>query len=102
MVSKQESTTTENKHRILMFPEEKDILYFNRVPKTGSENMVLILQNLAEKNGFVHKRYGNPRLRQISAKAQENHAQSVISIPHRPLSYDDTFISTISRNSCQI
>ena len=31
-------------------------LFFNRVPKTGSENMVFILQRLAEVGGWEHKR----------------------------------------------
>lgn len=47
-----------------------DILYFNRVPKTGSENFVFLLEKLGERNGFDHSRYRNPDHRAVSKAKQ--------------------------------
>ena len=51
----------------------EDILYFNRVPKTGSENFVTLLQALQNWNGsqnFHHVRFPSPQPRRISKKVQ--------------------------------
>ena len=51
----------------------EDILYFNRVPKTGSENFVTLLQALQHWNGsqnFHHVRFPSPQPRRISKKVQ--------------------------------
>lgn len=48
----------------------KDILYYNRVPKTGSENLVYILQHLAKVNSFTHLRFGDPTARYIDEEHQ--------------------------------
>ncbi len=55
---------------------KKDVLVFNRVPKTGSEMFVRILFALSEKNNFTHKRYGAPQPRKISDHAQVKYEKS--------------------------
>ena len=47
-----------------------DFLYYNRVPKTGSENFAFVLKKLSEMNGFHHQRHGDPDNRQQSKEAQ--------------------------------
>ena len=48
------------------------LLVFNRIPKTGSENMAYVLKELSTVNNFTHVRYGNPDHRLISRKGQVN------------------------------
>ena len=46
-------------------------LFFNRVPKTGSELVTKLLQTLGtNKKTFVHKRYGAPQPRKLTEAAQ--------------------------------
>ena len=47
-----------------------DVLFFNRIPKTGSENMVFLLNKLAKINNFKHKRYGQPQPRKLTVEQQ--------------------------------
>lgn len=42
---------------------DENFLFFNRVPKTGSENFVYMLKQLADANGFTHKRSAKTDLR---------------------------------------
>ena len=35
-----------------------DLLYYNRVPKTGSENLAFLISHLAKLNNFSHTRFG--------------------------------------------
>ena len=55
-----------------------DLLYFNRVPKTGSENFVFLLQKLSARNGFVHRRYGHPEPRRIDESKQAFNVKTVM------------------------
>ena len=58
-----------------------NVLIFNRVPKTGSEMMVKLLQTLAVRNNFTHLRFGAPHPRKLSTKDQvqkEPHRNSAI------------------------
>ena len=48
----------------------KDILIFNRVPKSGTEMFVKLLQRLSRKNNFTHYRYGQPVPRQLPSFVQ--------------------------------
>ena len=66
---------------------DEEMLYFNRVPKTGSENFVFILQKLSEMNGFRHSRFGNPHSRRLNFTEQEKHVHKVLGLS-KPLSYD--------------
>lgn len=84
-----------------------DVLYFTRIPKTGSENLVFLISELSkvlnkiqwwfflsfifahfQVNNFTHYRYGQPDPRHLSKDQQENHARSVLMKKERPLSYD--------------
>ena len=47
-----------------------DLLFFNRVPKTGSTNLALLIQKISTTNGFLHFRFGNPDLRSIPRRDQ--------------------------------
>ena len=49
---------------------DEDVLFFSRVPKTGSEMMVRLLFRLAERNNFTHVRYGAPQPRKLPEKDQ--------------------------------
>ncbi len=49
---------------------DTSLLYFNRVPKTGSMNMVSILRSLSEANGFIHKSCGLFGPKQLSRGEQ--------------------------------
>ncbi len=71
-------------------PVDEELLFFNRVPKTGSENFVLILQKLSEQNGFVHKRSGRTDLhwRQATPEDQLDQASKLSEDEQRPLSFD--------------
>ena len=53
----------------------KNVLIFSRVPKTGSEMMVRLLQALALRNNFVHTRFGAPQPRKLSWKQQVKQLQ---------------------------
>ena len=48
----------------------EDVLFFNRIPKTGSEMIVLILQWLQNKNDFKHIRLKNTKNRHLSHEEQ--------------------------------
>jgi dermatan/chondrotin sulfate uronyl 2-O-sulfotransferase UST len=52
-------------------PELSDhVVFFNRVPKTGSEMLVLLLQWLQGMNGFRHIRLGGGRIRKLNRMQQ--------------------------------
>ena len=52
-------------------PELSDhVLFFNRVPKTGSEMLVLLLQWLQGMNGFRHVRLAGGKIRRLSRMQQ--------------------------------
>jgi len=80
-------TQEEEKERIPVNLLE-DVLYFNRIPKTGSENFVYILTALSRDNNFTHYRFGKPDPRHLTEIEQKNHVNRVLSKPSRPLSYD--------------
>ncbi len=65
-----------------------NILFFNRVPKTGSENFVHILQLLSLTNGFWHVRYGSPEPRRLNNNTQMKQIRKIQQLHERPLSYD--------------
>jgi hypothetical protein len=46
------------------------VLFFNRVPKTGSEMLVLLLQWLQGMNGFRHIRLGGGGIRKLNKMQQ--------------------------------
>lgn len=56
-----------NSHASTANPE---VLFFNRVPKTGSENLVHVMLHLAKINGFTHKRAHHPVPRRLTEKEQ--------------------------------
>ena len=66
---------------------EKSMLIFNRVPKTGSTNLALLIKRLSRINGFQHVRFGNPDLRLISVQEQIELVKRMMSW-QRPFSYD--------------
>jgi len=66
----------------------EDVFYFNRIPKTGSENFVYILRALSRDNHFTHYRFGKPDPRHLTESEQKIHVNRVLSKPYRPLSYD--------------
>jgi hypothetical protein len=52
-------------------PELSDhVVFFNRVPKTGSEMLVLLLQWLQGANGFRHIRLGGGSIRKLNRMQQ--------------------------------
>jgi dermatan/chondrotin sulfate uronyl 2-O-sulfotransferase UST len=52
-------------------PELSDhVIFFNRVPKSGSEMLVLLLQWLQGRNGFRHVRLGGGNVRRLSRMQQ--------------------------------
>ena len=52
-------------------PSDPDFLFYNRVPKTGSEMVTKLLSNLGQQSGrFKHHRYGAPNPRLLTAEAQ--------------------------------
>jgi hypothetical protein len=57
----------EELRRNLEIPELSDhVIFFNRVPKCGSEMLVLLMQWLQGANGFRHIRLGGGSVRQLS------------------------------------
>ncbi|GFG29961.1 hypothetical protein Cfor_07915, partial [Coptotermes formosanus] len=61
---------TELRHG-MEIPELSDhVLFFNRVPKTGSEMLVLLLQWLQGLNGFRHIRLGGGSIRKLNRMQQ--------------------------------
>ena len=55
-----------------MLQKDSQLLVFNRIPKTGSENMAYVIKEMAKINKFNHIRYGNPDHRLISRNNQVN------------------------------
>ena len=55
-----------------MLQKDSQLLVFNRIPKTGSENMAYVIKEMAKINKFSHIRYGNPDHRLISRNNQVN------------------------------
>ena len=47
-----------------------DVLFFNRIPKTGSENFVSLMFELSRRNGFQHLRFGMPDPKRLDQNAQ--------------------------------
>jgi len=57
--------------RGIEIPELSDhVVFFNRVPKTGSEMLVLLLQWLQGMNGFRHVRLGGGSIRKLNRMQQ--------------------------------
>ena len=57
--------------RGIEIPELSDyVVFFNRVPKTGSEMLVLLLQWLQGMNGFRHIRLGGGSVRKLNRMQQ--------------------------------
>jgi hypothetical protein len=57
--------------RGIEIPELSDhVVFFNRVPKTGSEMLVLLLQWLQGMNGFRHIRLGGSSVRKLNRMQQ--------------------------------
>jgi hypothetical protein len=57
--------------RGIEIPELSDhVVFFNRVPKTGSEMLVLLLQWLQGMNGFRHIRLGGGSIRKLNRMQQ--------------------------------
>ena len=57
--------------RGIEIPELSDhVVFFNRVPKTGSEMLVLLLQWLQGMNGFRHIRLGGGGVRKLNRMQQ--------------------------------
>ncbi len=50
---------------------DKTLLYFNRVPKAGSLNMVHILESLGKLNHFTHKRWPLYRPRKLTTLEEQ-------------------------------
>ncbi|KAG8231839.1 hypothetical protein J437_LFUL008609 [Ladona fulva] len=67
-----------------------DFLFFNRVPKCGSEMLVLLLQWLQGLNGFKHVRLGGGKIRRLKRLQQEEVVEEVIQHEKEalPLSFD--------------
>ena len=66
----------------------QDVLYFNRIPKTGSENFVYLMSTLSKQNNFTHYRYAQPDPRHPTYEEQRKHVNIVLKKPQRPLTYD--------------
>jgi len=66
----------------------QDVLYFNRIPKTGSENFVFLMSKLSKENNFTHYRYSQPDPRHLTYEGQRKHIKEVMKKPQRPLTYD--------------
>ncbi|XP_046400293.1 uronyl 2-sulfotransferase-like [Ischnura elegans] len=67
-----------------------DFLFFNRVPKCGSEMLVLLLQWLQGRNGFKHVRLGGGNVRRLKRLQQEEVVEEVLRQEKEglPLSFD--------------
>ncbi|XP_071444380.1 heparan sulfate 2-O-sulfotransferase 1-like [Hetaerina americana] len=67
-----------------------DFLFFNRVPKCGSEMLVLLLQWLQGQNGFKHVRLGGGKVRRLKRLQQEEIVDEVVKQEKEgvPLSFD--------------
>jgi dermatan/chondrotin sulfate uronyl 2-O-sulfotransferase UST len=64
--------------RGIEIPELSDhVVFFNRVPKTGSEMLVLLLQWLQGMNGFRHVRLGGGSIRKLNRMQQEELVEEV-------------------------
>lgn len=77
----------ENRNRVL----SDHVLFFNRIPKTGSEMFVLLLQWLQGANGFRHVRLGGSNTRRLGLGEQEGLVEEVIRIVRKeavPVSFD--------------
>lgn len=48
----------------------EDLLFFARIPKSGTENLAFLMKALAVRNDFVHKRYWRPQPRRITSVEQ--------------------------------
>ncbi|XP_046681036.1 heparan sulfate 2-O-sulfotransferase 1-like [Homalodisca vitripennis] len=73
-------------------PELSDhVLFFNRVPKAGSEMLVLLLQWMQGLNGYKHVRLGGGNTRRLSRHQQEQLVEKITESLHDatiPLSFD--------------
>ena len=59
----------EDEDRSVELEVDAGLLFFNRVPKTGSMNMVSVLQAMSRYNGFTH-RSGDFDRKQLSREEQ--------------------------------
>ncbi|XP_046643144.1 heparan sulfate 2-O-sulfotransferase pipe-like [Daphnia pulicaria] len=69
-----------NHHRLDQPEKVKEILFFFRVPKTGSEMTVLLLQWLQGINGFRHVRLQNTVHRRLDTFEQRNLREEVLGV----------------------
>ncbi|XP_059091459.1 heparan sulfate 2-O-sulfotransferase pipe-like [Tigriopus californicus] len=65
---------------------QQDLLYYNRVPKTGSENLGYLLEELAKRNNFTQSRCYKPSDRKLTKENQRAHVLDINKAP-RPFSY---------------
>uniref|UniRef100_A0A1B6DBH8 Sulfotransferase domain-containing protein n=1 Tax=Clastoptera arizonana TaxID=38151 RepID=A0A1B6DBH8_9HEMI len=74
------------------FPELSDhVVFFNRVPKSGSEMLVLLMQWMQGVNGFKHIRLPGSNIRRLSRHQQEKLVEKVTDALHDetiPLTFD--------------
>lgn len=65
-----------------------DVLYYARIPKTGSENFAFLLSKLAKHNRFTHTRYGQPEPRKLTHRQQAASVYNLLTSPDRPIAHD--------------
>ena len=56
---------------------DTDMLYYNRVPKTGSENLAFLLSEMSNLNDFTRERFGNPNKRRLAVTEQVQFAYAL-------------------------
>ncbi|XP_054256845.1 uronyl 2-sulfotransferase-like [Macrosteles quadrilineatus] len=90
--SPQGSSTRSFSEMLSSVPELSDhVLFFNRVPKAGSEMLVLLLQWMQGLNGYKHVRLAGGNTRRLTRQQQERLVEKITQTLHDatiPLSFD--------------
>ena len=68
--TEKKSETLQKRREVNNATTDDNFLFFGRVPKTGSENMVFLLQKLSHLNGFTHVRHPWPKHRHLTEEEQ--------------------------------
>ena len=58
----------------------EDLLFFARIPKSGTENLAFLIKALAVRNDYVHKRYWRPQPRRITSVEQVRKCKAQVTI----------------------
>merc|ERR1719266_2663312 len=66
-------------------PVLTNLVYYNRIPKTGSENLAFLIKHLSLRNNFTHYRFGKTQPRHLNENEFLEEQRRVCDLPRPAL-----------------